>query len=95
MLVIHMFYNIASGMALVGSEPSLRQISRKDEMPRRKRKSEMKPATVSQLVHIVTDLGEATKSLSDEDRKAYEDAQRSVVEARFRAETHQGHVRVL
>jgi hypothetical protein len=55
----------------------------------------MKPETVSQLVNIVTDPEKATESLSNQERAAYEDAQRSVVEARFSAETHQEHVRIL
>jgi hypothetical protein len=50
---------------------------------------------ISQLVEIVTDPAKATESLSSKDREAYEDAQRSVVEARFGAETHQEHVRIL
>jgi hypothetical protein len=64
-------------------------------MPPRKPKPPMKPKTVSNLVRIVTDLKKATRSLPPDERKAYEDAQRSVVEARLRAETHEGHVRIL
>jgi hypothetical protein len=55
----------------------------------------MKPETVSKLVRIATDLEKATEALSDEERKAYAEAQRSVVEARSRAQAHQGHIRVL
>lgn len=69
-------------------------------MPPGKPKSAMKPApamepSTSDLVRIVTDLSEATKSLPPAEREAYEDAQRSVVEARFLAEKHEDHVRVL
>jgi len=64
-------------------------------MPRQKTESKMKPETVSQLVSIVTDPEKATESLSNQERAAYEEAQRSVVEARFSAETHQEHVRIL
>ncbi len=63
-------------------------------MPRRKPKA-MKPETVSDLVRMVTDLKEASKALPEEDRKAYEQAKRSIVEARFRAETHEGNIRIL
>lgn len=63
-------------------------------MPRRT-KELMKPETVSDLVRIVTDLPEAAKALPDSERQEYESAKRSIVEARFQAETHQGHIRVL
>lgn len=55
----------------------------------------MKPETVSNLVRMVTDLTEAAKSLPEEDRKAYEKAKRSIVEARFQAESHEGNIRIL
>ena len=64
-------------------------------MAHRKKPSTMNPETLSQLVDIVTDPAKATESLSDDARKAYEEAQRSVVEARFSAEAHQEHVRIL
>lgn len=64
-------------------------------MARRKEAPAMNPKTLSQLVDIVTDPAKATESLSDENRRAYEEAQRSVVEARFSAEAHQEHVRIL
>lgn len=49
----------------------------------------------SELAQIVTDLEEASNSLSPEERAEYEDAQRSVVEARFETEPPEGHVRLL
>jgi hypothetical protein len=55
----------------------------------------MKPETVSDLVRIVTDLHEAAKALPECERQEYESAKRSIVEARFQAETHEGHIRVL
>jgi hypothetical protein len=64
-------------------------------MPRNDSGETMNPETISHLVDVVTDLEKATKNLSTEELKAYEEAQRSVVEARSRAETHQGHIRVL
>jgi RNA polymerase-interacting CarD/CdnL/TRCF family regulator len=63
-------------------------------MPQRDTKK-MKRKNVSELVSLVTDLDKADKSLSPEERKAYKDAQRSVVDARYRAEMHQGQIRVL
>ena len=64
-------------------------------MSRRKNSPLMNKDKISQLVEIVTDPAKATESLSTQERQAYEDAQRSVVEARFSAETHQEHVRIL
>lgn len=64
-------------------------------MPQRKVKPAMKAETVSDLVRIVTDLEEATKSLPLDDRRGYEDAKRSIVEARFQAEAHEGPIRIL
>jgi hypothetical protein len=54
----------------------------------------MEPTTPD-LVRIVTNLTEATKSLPAAEQEAYEEAQRSVVEARFRAENHEDYVRIL
>ena len=69
-------------------------------MPSRKSKSAMTTTspmepTTPDLVRIVTNLTEATKSLPPEEQDAYEEAQRSVVEARFRAENHEDFVRIL
>jgi len=64
-------------------------------LPRRNPKAAMKPETVSKLVLMVTDLTEAAKSLPEEDRRAYEKAKRSIVEARFQAEAHEGSIRIL
>lgn len=55
----------------------------------------MKPETVSNLVRIVTDLPGAAKALPRAEQEEYESAKRSIVEARFQAETHEGHIRVL
>lgn len=49
----------------------------------------------AELIRIVTDPDEVTKALPPHEREAYEDAQRSVVEARFRAEAHEEHIRLL
>jgi hypothetical protein len=49
----------------------------------------------SELIRIVTDPDEVAKALSAHEREAYEDAQRSVVEARFQAEAHEEHIRLL
>ena len=57
-------------------------------------KSPMKPST-SELIRIVTDLDEATNALPQHEREAYREAQRSVVEARFHAETPEGRIRIL
>ena len=54
----------------------------------------MKPST-SELIRIVTDLDEATNALPQHEREAYREAQRSVVEARFHAETPEGRIRIL
>jgi hypothetical protein len=54
----------------------------------------MEPTTPD-LVRIVTNLAEATKSLPPDEQEAYVEAQRSVVEARFRAENHEDYVRIL
>lgn len=51
--------------------------------------------TTSDLVRIVTDLDEATEALPESERREYEEAQQSVVEARFQAEMHEGYVRIL
>lgn len=56
--------------------------------------SPMEPTTPD-LVRIVTNLAEATKSLPPDEQEAYVEAQRSVVEARFRAENHEDYVRIL
>lgn len=50
---------------------------------------------ITTLVEIVTDPEGAENALSPEERKAYEDARRSVVEARFQAESPEGHIRIL
>jgi hypothetical protein len=42
------------------------------------------------LVEIVSDVDAAAKALTPEERKAYVDQQRSVVEARRSAEVHEG-----
>jgi hypothetical protein len=52
-------------------------------------------ASTEQLVRIVTNLSRATAALSPQDRQAYEDAQRSVVEARSSAEVDEDHIRIL
>lgn len=63
-------------------------------MPPRRTKSAMEPTT-DHLVSIVTDLRKATEALPPSDRQSYEDAQRSVVEARSSPEVHEDHVRIL
>jgi len=52
-------------------------------------------STTANLVQIVTKLGDATKHLSAGEREAYEDAQRSVVEARHCGESMAEHIHVL
>ena len=52
------------------------------------------PTTV-ELVRIVTNLEDAVRSLPLEEREKYEDAQRSVVEARNQAEMHEGLIKVI
>ena len=54
----------------------------------------MEPTT-EQLVKIVTDVAGATSALSADERHAYEQAQRSVVEARSSAESDEDHIRIL
>ncbi len=63
-------------------------------MPPRRPRSAMEPTT-DQLVRIVTDLHKATDALPADERQTYEDAQRSVVEARSSPEVHEDHVRIL
>lgn len=62
-------------------------------LPRRST-SPMEPTT-EQLVKIVTDVAGATSALSADERHAYEQAQRSVVEARSSAESDEDHIRIL
>ena len=65
-------------------------------MSRRKRDDNaMKAADVATLVEIVTNPEEAEEALSAEERQAYEDARRSVVEARFITEPTEGTIRIL
>jgi hypothetical protein len=53
----------------------------------------MEPTT-DHLVRIVTDLDKASETLPQSERQSYEDAQRSVVEARSSPEVHEDHVRI-
>lgn len=51
--------------------------------------------TVASLVEIVTDPRGTAKSLSAEEQKVYEEAKKSVIEARFQTEPHEGQIRIL
>jgi hypothetical protein len=51
--------------------------------------------TTSELVKIVTNLEDAVRSLPAEERERYEDAQRSVVEARNHATFHEGQIKLI
>lgn len=53
----------------------------------------MEPST-EHLVSIVTDLDKASEALSEHERESYEDAQRSVVEARSSPEVHEDYIRI-
>lgn len=65
-------------------------------MSRRKQEDTAMEATdVATLVEIVTDPEGAEEALSPEERQAYEDARRSVVEARFITEPPEGTIRIL
>jgi hypothetical protein len=95
--LIHTYVSVASEktVVLVGSFDPCDRFLKGSGLPRRKTKASMKPETVSNLVRMVTDLKEAAKSLPEDDRRAYESAKRSIVEARFQAETHDGNIRIL
>jgi hypothetical protein len=62
-------------------------------MATRRAKPAMEPTT-DHLVRIVTDLDKASEALPQSERQSYEDAQRSVVEARSSPEVHEDHVRI-
>ena len=62
-------------------------------MATRRAKPAMEPTT-DHLVRIVTDLDKASEALPQSERQSYEDAQRSVVEARSSPEVHKDHVRI-
>jgi hypothetical protein len=62
---------------------------------RQSKKRTMARQQIDTLVEIVTDPKGAEDALSPEERKAYEEARRSVVEARFQAEPAEGQIRIL
>lgn len=64
-------------------------------MATRRSRARVKTKPVDQLEKVLTDLDAASRRLPDEEQKAYEDAQKSIVEAQRRAEVQEGHVRIL
>ena len=66
-------------------------------MPRKHNRTMPQPpqSTTSLLVAIVTNLSDATKHLAEAEQQVYEDAQRSVVEARYCGDTTADQIRVL
>jgi len=63
-------------------------------MPRKKPAS-VNSETVANLIEILTDPEGSESSLSPEEQRIYEDAKRSVVEARFQSEPHEGQIRII
>ncbi len=55
----------------------------------------MQQEAVTTLVEILTDPQGAVEALPPEEQKAYENAKRSVVEARFQTEPAEGQIRIL
>lgn len=55
----------------------------------------METEELSQLIEIVVDLPKASESLPPEEKQAYDEAKRSVVEARHQAAAHDGDIRIL
>lgn len=64
-------------------------------MPRRRSPVPMETEELSQLIEIVVDLPKASESLPPEEKQAYDEAKRSVVEARHQAAAHDGDIRIL
>lgn len=63
-------------------------------MPRKKPAS-MDSDNVDSLIEILTDPEGTENSLTPEERRSYEEAKRSVVEARFQSEPHEGQIRII
>jgi hypothetical protein len=51
--------------------------------------------TVASLIEILTDPAGTAESLTPEEQQVYEEAKRSVVEARFQSEPHEGQIRII
>lgn len=64
-------------------------------MPHQRAKTAMSSETITALVEILADPKGAANALPPEDQQTYEDAKRSVVEARFQTEPAEGQIRIL
>ncbi len=64
------------------------------EMPRKKASS-VDTDNVASLIEILTDPAGTAESLTPEEQRVYEEAKRSVVEARFQSEPHEGQIRII
>jgi len=65
-------------------------------MPRRTKRQKVIPTdTMSPLETILLHVDDASENLPEEERRAYEEAEKSIVEAQRRAEVQEGHVRIL
>jgi hypothetical protein len=62
------------------------------DQSRRSAVTEQKPKTAESLI---LDDSKASQTLSQQERQSYEEAERSVVRARRKAETHEGLLQVL
>jgi hypothetical protein len=69
-------------------------MSRKDETPVTPSAAQV-AANTSELVEIVTNPSRSVEFVTDEQRRAYEDARDSVVDARLHAELHTETICVL
>lgn len=69
-------------------------MSRKDELPVTPSATQG-PASTADLVEIVTNPSGSVEFVTDEQRRAYEDARDSVVDARLHAELHTDTICVL
>jgi hypothetical protein len=63
-------------------------------MPR-KNVTSLDSETVASLIEILTDPAGTAESLTPEEQQVYEEAKRSVVEARFQSEPHEGQIRII
>ena len=63
-------------------------------MPRKKPAS-VDSDTVANMIEILTDPEGTGKPLTPDEQRTYDEAKRSVVEARFQSEPHEGQIRII